>query len=209
MNSPKTTLSIASSLVSNGVVDLVLANGTTTVLKDDEATVRALDPNDELEPPQGVVTPAPTQFSGSLPQAVDLTTTLWYDQSLLRRFSSNHVTTKQWLAKVVAFATTRFADPSLNVRINLKIESVRESKLTLKATVAHIYDLARKRLNPNYLNSYFCHDVGGGIVGIAFLKTACAKNGYAVNINEYFSNTNSELTSARVFVHEVGHNIGM
>ena len=122
MNSAETTLSIASSLVCNGVVDLVLANGTTTVLKDDEATVRALDPNDELEPPQGVVTPAPTQFSGSLPQAVDLTTTLWYDQSLLRKFSNNHVTTKQWLARVVAFATIRFADPSLNVRINLKTD---------------------------------------------------------------------------------------
>ena len=35
------------------------------------------------------------------------------------------------------------------------------------------------------------------------------KNGYAVNINEYYTERNSDLSSARVFVHELGHNVGM
>ena len=66
-----------------------------------------------------------------------------------------------------------------------------------------------KNDNKDRLNSYFCYDLGKGSVGIAWIGTACDKNGWAVNINEYYTVTNSELNSAKTFVHEIGHNIGM
>ena len=91
------------------------------------------------------------------------------------------------------------------------IESARYTKLTLKADKTHITDLANSFPNKKYINSFFCYDLltGHGTVGIAYLGEACDKTGYAVNINEYYSESNSELKSARTFVHEIGHNVGM
>ena len=61
----------------------------------------------------------------------------------------------------------------------------------------------------DHLNSYFCYHLGYGVVGIAYVGAACYTNGLAININEYFTETNSEIVSARVYVHELGHNVGM
>ena len=74
--------------------------------------------------------------------------------------------------------------------------------------MATIYRLARNHKEKG-LTSYFGYQLGGGIIGIAFLGTACNQNGYAVNINELYSSTNTEVKTARVWVHELGHNIGM
>ena len=95
---------------------------------------------------------------------------LWYDQSLLRKFGGNHESTKRWLSRVVEFAKPRLAEPSLQIRVDLSVEGARFISRTLKADNANIQSLAS--LNPGKLNSYFCADIGGGILGIAYLETA-------------------------------------
>ena len=74
--------------------------------------------------------------------------------------------------------------------------------------MATIYRLARNHKEKG-LTSYFGYQLGGGTVGIAFLGTACNQGGYAVNINELYSSYNTEVRTARTWVHELGHNVGM
>ena len=57
-----------------------------------------------------------------------------------------------WLARVVELSKPRLIEPSLNVKIDLKIESVRQSSLTLKADVPNIYKIQRLKSNPNYVH---------------------------------------------------------
>lgn len=225
MDDGDTTVSIASALVSDGLVDLMIINGSTSVLQDDKVSRErkkrsaSFDQNDALRPPPGVLQEASSNFIGSrswryraLPKAVNLKTIIWYDQSLLKKFNGDHYKTKLWISRVVELAKPRLAHHSLKVRINLLVEDIKESKLRLKATKSNIRMLTKngnKNDNKDRLNSYFCYDLGKGSVGIAWIGTACDKNGWAVNINEYYTVTNSELNSAKTFVHEIGHNIGM
>jgi len=96
---------------------------------------------------------------------------------------------------------------SLSIRVDLQIDGVDHIDETLKANRERIYYLKDKRV-PS-LTSYFCKDIGGGIIGIAFLRAACRTDGYGVNINEMFTTVNSELRTARTYAHELGHNVGM
>ena len=208
------TISIASKLIPGGVVDLKLESGHTSVIEEEQETHRRhkrsdgeISYEDALEPPPENNPEPVVQFNGDLPQAVDLETTLYYDLSLLGRFNNNHDLTKQWLSKVVELSKPRLNDPSLDIRVNLKIKDAKHIEKTLEANGPMIRSLTS--YEPGSLNSFFCFDLGGGIVGIAYLNAACRTDGIAVNINEYFTETNSKLTSARVYVHELGHNLGM
>merc|ERR1719430_579468 len=96
---------------------------------------------------------------------------------------------------------------SLSIRIVLEIGEVSHIDETLEASEERIKFLARKKEKP--LTSYFCKDIGGGVLGIAYVGAACHSRGYAVNINELYSLYKSELRTARTFAHELGHNIGM
>ena len=83
--------------------------------------------------------------------------------------------------------------------------------MTLKATVSNMQILT-ETTDRNYLNSYFCYDsYDYGLHGIAYTGAACDKSGWAVNIIEYCSDsdTNSELKTARIFAAQIGRNIGM
>ena len=235
-DSDQTTVSIASVLVPDGLVDLILINGSTSFIKNDQGHSDSFYHDDGLKLPpgvlkqstsqeisdsrkkrsslilpQGVLTRSSGYYIGNLPKAVYLKTTIWYDQSLLQKFRGSHCKTKSWILRVVQLTKTRLAHPSLKVRINLIIEDIKESTLTLKATSSNLNMLSRqyKKDNIDGLNSYFCYELGGGIVGYAWLDSACLKDGYAVNINEYYTDTNPELSTARIYAHELGHNIGM
>jgi len=221
----ETTLSIASSYLPDGVLHMVIVNGTSTIL-DFEADIYH-DFNDALVPSSNrkkrsltentfditLTTPQPKRmmtgsfYEGDLPEVVDLETTIWYDNSLLGKFDNDDDLTKQWLSIVVEFAKPLLLHPSLDIGINLKILGAEHANMTLEASVENAVKL--QALQNDHLNSYFCYDLGSGTVGIAYVGAACSKYGYAVNINEYFTDLNSEITSARVFVHELGHNIGM
>ena len=96
---------------------------------------------------------------------------------------------------------------SLSIRIVLEIGEVSHIDETLEASEERIYHLARKKEKP--LTSYFCKDIGGGVLGIAYVGAACHSMGYAVNINELYSRTSPDIKTAKTFAHELGHNIGM
>ena len=71
-----------------------------------------------------------------------------------------------------------------------------------------IFQLARSP-EEKWISSNFCAQLGAGVVGTAFIGTACRQDGYALNINKSYARTNTEVITARVWVHELGHNIGM
>ena len=67
--------------------------------------------------------------------------------------------------------------------------------------------LPYNKRNRNAVNSYFCYDESSaGANGLAWLGSACNKYGYGAHINEFYV---SDFETAKIFVHELGHNIGM
>ena len=131
-------------------------------------------------------------------------TKVMYDTSLLEHFGNSEQRTKQWISAVIELAKPRMAHSSLVLPVEISVENVNYLNRKIKADGASIFSLG-----PKSLTSYFCADIGRGVVGVAFLGTACHKNKYAVNINELYDERNSELATARVYAHELGHNIGM
>ena len=146
-------------------------------------------------------------FTGPLPDSVILTTDISYDQTLLEHFSNSQQKTKEWLDRVIELTKPKMSHDSLEMPVILKVGKIDSIDEEIKANQENIYNLQAKQLSS--LTSFFCKDIGSGIVGIAFLGTACRTDGYAININEMYTNTNSELLTSKTFAHELGHNIGM
>jgi hypothetical protein len=211
---PETDITIASRLVPGGLVDLVVVSGSTFGIKDDTSSriSRQLEVRDEdmVIPPARADSALHQMAADSpMPGQVVLDTYLRYDNTLLAKFGGSHTSTKQWLSRVVEMAKPRLLHSSLDTSLQLQlIGEMKHHNEDIQADVTTIYRLAR---NPKEkgLVSYFGYQLGGGIVGIAFLGTACRQDGYAVNINELYSSSNSEVRTARTWVHELGHNIGM
>ena len=211
--SPETDVTIASSLVPGGLVDLVIVNGSTFTVKEDTSSTedRTLGARDDcLEPPADPHSSQHHLAAGSaMPTQVVLKTYMRYDNTLLRKFGGSHTATKQWLSRVVEMSRPRLLHSSLDTGLQLQVVGeMKHNKEDIQADFTTIDRLAR---NPKErgLVSYFGYQLGGGLVGIAFIGTACRQDGYAVNINELFTSTNTEVNTARVWVHELGHNIGM
>ena len=163
--------------------------------------------DDSVNPPAPQIQVVGSVYNEDLPEVVDLQTILWYDQSLLNHFGGNDEETKGFLRRVVESARHHFADPSLGVYINIVIIDVDFIDQDLRATHSMIHHLAEHSPTPYTLNSFFCFDNSGDTVrGIAFIGTACRHDGYAVNINEYGGD---EESTARIFAHEIGHNLGI
>ena len=213
-DSLETAVTIASRLVPRGLVDLVIINGTTYSIKEDTSsgTDRQMKEGDQdmLMPPASPNSAQHHMAAGSaVPKQVVLKTYIRYDNTLLRKFGGSHTSTKQWLSRVVEMSKPRLVHSSLDTGIILHVlGEMKHHNEDIQADSPTIYRLAR---NPTErgLVSYFCSQLGGGIIGIAFLDAACRQDGYAVNINELYSSSNSEVKTARVWVHELGHNIGM
>ena len=197
-DSSNTMLTMASSLLPGGVVDLSLDNGITQNIKSDsiafEETEGSFSEADYLFPPKD-----PFQighaWSGPFPSKVVLKTNIKYDNSLLGHFGYSHTRTKYWIDSVVQLAKPRMFHGSLSIRVVLEIGEVSHIDETLKATSENIRYLAQKGIKP--LTSYFCKDIGGGVLGIAYVGSACHHTGYAVNINELYSRTSPDLKTAR------------
>ena len=212
--SMETVVTIASGLVPGGLVDLVVSNGTTHIIGDDASgTDRLMNPfyEDMIIPPANLNPPAHHMAAKrALPNGVVLKTRIRYDDTLLRHFNDDRTLTRQWLSRVVEMAKPRLAHSSLNTKIQIELvgemEHVHED---IQADETTIRAISARNPRTSGVTSYFCSQLGGGTIGIAFLGTACRQDGTAININELYTRTNSELMTARVWVHELGHNIGM
>jgi len=222
-DSNETTLSIASSLVPGGLVDLVLVNGSTLLVNGsnliigDETLLTTSRVkrqifkdavNDYIFPPPETI-PVRAVITGPLPRAAVLETSIKYDNSLLNQFGGKHRDTKNWISRVVELAKPRLSHSSLDITISLKV--VGELEYVDDNLAADEPTLKRLAHSEKYrsLTSFFCANFGNRYVGIAYVGTACVNSGHSININEYYTHDNSELHSARVFVHELGHNVGM
>ena len=79
---------------------------------------------------------------------------------------------------------------------------------SLTASKENLNYLAKKRPQPQ-LTSYFCAEIVYGVLGFAFMRSACLTDGHAVNIVELFSTVNTDIKTAKVWAHELGHTIAM
>ena len=161
------------------------------------------DGNDALAPPKERRRPQ-RRFQGPLPEKVFLKTSVVYDRSLKQYFGSSDKRTKEWISRVVELTKPRMAHSSLDLPVNIVVENVDYLDQEIKANNQNI-----SSLEPTSFTSYFCEDIGSGIIGIAFLRAACRTDGFNHNINELYTKTDFELAIAKVYAHEIGHNIGM
>lgn len=201
-----------------GVVYLTLVDGITKNLDDEpiavdlkksrDYSVGNIDYStaDYLHPPTDPFEIAAV-WLGPIPSTVVLKTNIKYDNSLLEHFDNSHEKTADWINGVVELAKPKLSHNSLTIKVVLEIGEVSHIDETLEASEDRIYDLAQKRQRT--LTSYFCKDIGGGVLGIAYVGAACHSLGYAVNINELYSTTSPDIKTAKTFAHELGHNIGM
>ena len=211
-DSTETAVTISSRLVPGGLVDLVMINGTTHTIREEASPRSRMTAGDEdmmIPPANANPSVLPLATDSAIPSQVILKTYITYDNTLLRKLGGSHTSTKQWLSRVVEMARPRLAHTSLDTAVKLQLlGEISHLNEDIQADQSTIYRLARSPKEKG-LVSNFCSQLGGGVVGIAFLGTACRQDGYAVNINECYTRTNTEVTTARVWVHELGHNIGM
>ena len=214
-NSSEILVSIASSELPGGVLDLSLVDGVTSIVTDDskpEDYMMNQDYSSEGNYPDYIYPPtsryqSTSHYSGKLPSSVVLTTNIVYDYSLLKYFNLDHKKTQAWVDKVVGLTKIRMYHWSLGLRIKLRIGTVKYKYDHIRADLKILEYLYKKRLPT--LTSYFCQDFKHANKGWASIGSACRRDGYAVNIVELYSRSNSEFLSAQTFAHELGHNVGM
>jgi len=210
-NSNETMVSIASSLLPDGFVELMIVDGNTknmdsaNIFGETEGESMENSTPDYVYPPADPFEWAVSPWSGPLPSTVVLKTDIKYDNSLLEHFGYSHERTKDWINDVVQLAKPMMSHNTLSIKVGIEIGEVTHIDETLEADNRTIYYLQQTK-NHNSLTSYFCNDHRRrGYAGIAFRGSACNPS-WAININEL---AYSDLETARTFAHELGHNIGM
>ena len=208
--------SIASSQLPGGILDLSLVDGITKDVATDDDPRAGLDystgkmANDVFYPPPTLQRSrsAIPYFSGPLPPKIVLKTDIKYDNSLLKYFNNSHEKTKDWINTVVGLTQTRFYHESLTMKVDLKVGTVEHINESLTASKENLNYLAKQKPRPQ-LTSYFCAEIAYGVLGFAFMRSACLTDGHAVNIVELFSTVNTDIKTAKVWAHELGHTIAM
>jgi len=210
-NSNETMVSIASSLLPDGFVELMIVDGSTknmnsaNIFGETEGEGSMENSHDYIDPPADPFEWTVSPWSGPLPSTVVLKTDIKYDNSLLEHFGYSHEITKDWINDVVQLAKPMMSHNTLSIKVGIEIGEVTHIDETLEADNRTIYYLQQTK-NHNSLTSYFCNDHRRrGYAGIAFRGSACNPS-WAININEL---AYSDLETARTFAHELGHNIGM
>lgn len=221
-DSEEISISIASSRVPGGVVDIAIVNAINEQTGG-APTMRYMslgEMQNGFEIAEDVAIPPPDLLQSHMllgtnrvmPKKVVLETAIKYDNTLLKKLGG-HTETKQWLDRVISLTKPKMTLHSLKVGVEIRIVGEIEYKDDyIKADGNTIYRLAasdRPRSLVSYFGADLCQYGQPCGVGIAFLGAACRKNGNAININEYYMDRQAALQTARTFAHELGHNIGM
>ena len=126
-DSEVTTMAIASKKLKHGLLEMILVQGTLTVLNefndpkseanDNEEEIQDSRLDSELNEESNNLEKAievkldidvveieketyfKSRYEGKLPESTHVETTFWYDQSLLNHFNGNETETKEWLYK--------------------------------------------------------------------------------------------------------------
>jgi len=220
-NSSKTLLTISSSQVPGGILDLSLIGGITYNLELNNQTFShgqrrkrqtEVSSNDYRELPKSPFRSSSSPFTGTLPSRAALKTNLKYDNSLLEHFQNSHAKTKEFLNQVVALARVRLSHASIIMKVDIKIGEVDHLNEYIKAN-DYDFDNLEFKERPRSLTSYFCKDLECTFEdctrGLTYRGNACVRYGSAMSINELWSQHDEEFYTARTFAHELGHNIGM
>jgi len=222
-----TEVTIKSNKVQGGLVNLILTDGVTHIFSlDDLVTGGNFTSNKQEKLDTGVfridddAVEIPYQENrfhvesfvadpGPLPKAVTLETDMYYDNSLLEKFNNNHRSVKQWLSKVFELTKVMMVHPDLIISVHLKKREVLHLNGRIKAQENSLNRLRWQGFKN--VGSFFCYDLlhGRDDVGVAYIGAVCSRYGYGININEYFTDRNSEMRTAGVWAHELGHNLGM
>jgi len=223
LDSNETTMSIASRLMPGGLLDLVIVNGSTylvngsTFIIEDDASFRGRRQiredawNDYLDPPPNP-NPVSALFESYsyLPESVSVHTSMMYDNTLLKLFGGSHQATKDWINEVVLEAKPLLKHHTLKIAIHLKVtgevEYLNEDLRADDPTLKRLINSRKYRKN----TSFFCadHRSTSNFKGWAFPRSYCSKSGTSINIS--CTNLTKDIkNTARIFVHELGHNIGM
>jgi len=208
-NSKETMVSIDSSLLFDGFVELMIVDGHTKNVDSPSIsgeTEGEESQDDYIEPLADPFESAVPFWSGPLPSTVALKTDIKYDNSLLEHFDYSHEKTKDWLNKVIRFAKPWMSHNSLTIKVVLEIGEVSHIDETLAATSNSLHYLARKKHNT--LTSYFCNNNGDGTTGSTYRGAACSRRS-AFNIVELSRYPSPDRETAKTFAHELGHTIGM
>ena len=208
-DSPETDVTIASRLVPGGLVDLVIVSGTTYNIKANTSLRRGKD-SPAPAPESDYSVPRQMDADSPMPKQVVIKTHIRYDNTLLGKFEGSHTATKQWLSRVLEMVRPRLLLSSLDTGVLLQViggmEHIDED---IRPDNSTIYRLTINNTGIG-LTSYFGYKlVEYGNYGLSFPNSACKLNGYAVNINLLHTRTQTEVSTARVWAHELGHTIGM
>jgi len=230
-DSEEISISIASSKVPGGLVDVVIVNEIGNIPKAETRAedMRIFEFNSNREEEgffiiNDVAVPPPESAklmashivlmaNARLPKKVVLETKIKYDKSLLRQFRGSHTKAKQWIDRVIELTRPRMTLHTLKMGVEIKlVGNIEYEDISIKADSPSIQYLGYNK-RPKSMESWFAADICQPgqwcTLGIAYLSAACRKDGLAVNINEYYVKRTSELHTARTYAHELGHNIGM
>jgi len=151
-------------------------------------------------------------YTGPLPEKVELRTKIVYDRTLLDYFHGDHMWVEDWLDQVVVLSRPLFTHHSLKIKVELIVEEgYHFENIRVRANEFHLKQLGDLNQRFGGLVSVFAADICQGhcMTGIARIGTACNIDGHGISISELWQKLDSEYESARTFVHELGHNIGM
>merc|ERR1712212_292549 len=210
----KVLVEIASENEVGGLLVLVLENGRTyEVQQEDKHWLGddALEIPPEFSNSEMLEAHLPSSSKqASLPRSVTVKTSFRYDNSLLAQFNNDRAKVKDFLYRVA-----QRAKPVLMLlNVNLEVRGVEPYNRNIKATASSLDALTRELSGQSLKGpiSFFSAADNRGPAGIAWRGTAChTTTGYQININEVqdYGNGPDAQSTADLFVHELGHNLGM
>jgi len=210
----KVLVEIASQNEVGGLLVLVLENGRTyEVQQEDKHWLGddALEIPPEFSNSEMLEAHLPSSSKqASLPRSVTVKTSFRYDNSLLAQFNNDRAKVKDFLYRVA-----QRAKPVLKLlNVKVKVTGVEHYNQNIKATASSLDALTRELSGKSLKGpiSFFSGADNRGPAGIAWRGTAChTTTGYQININEVqdYGNGPDAQSTADLFVHELGHNLGM
>jgi len=144
------------------------------------------------------------------PSAVNMTLQMLYDPSFAAKFGNNRSRINAAIVKILDHTQTFFLHSSLRTKIVLNVKPFIAIGQRLTATgtnLRRLVSIAARLPDADSYSLLTYENNAGGTIGIAWLRSTCSTSrGYRTNINEYFS---SDVRTAAIIVHEIGHNLGM
>lgn len=140
----------------------------------------------------------------SLPPRMNLTLRFVEDQSMRNYMGPTRF--ESWYPKVLALAQSFFYHQSLETRITLTVADVVSAVQTVSATSANLAKVRDFPPNDDILTIWFAKDdISYETVSIGYVGSLCNAR-YSVGIVEV---QNSDIRTAQVLVHTIGHALGM